>query len=322
MYTTSEKIKFIEKTFGRVDRYNDGNVQVRCPVLNCWSRKKKGKRKLAINIYKNDIFKCWTCGYSGRLIKVLRQYCSQQIIEEYINTFFEGKSIIDYGSTKTEILTLPNDFKLLSLQSESDGFLAKRALRYLKKRGVSNRDLWYYKFGTSKKWYDRVIMPSFDRSGNLNFYSCRSIRDDDWVIPYILPKVRKKEIVFNEININWSKELTITEGPFDMVKCNENTTILSGSDLSDDSLLLMKIVENETPVLVAIDPDMKYTKLLKQVKMLNSYGIKTRVLPLGNFGDVGDLSKKEFLSLRERAIEWDKYSVIKQKAESIKRHKF
>ena len=88
-----------------------------------------------------------------------------------------------------------------------------------------------------------MILPSFDCNGNLNYYTARSI-DTDIKMKYMNSKVSKTEIIFNEINLNWQKEITLVEGPFDMVKCDDNSTCLLGSHLPVNSLLFQKITQN------------------------------------------------------------------------------
>ena len=46
------------------------------------------------------------------------------------------------------------------------------------------------------------------------------------------------------INIDWSKELALVEGAFDLVKSNENSTCLLGSKLSEKSRLFLQIIKN------------------------------------------------------------------------------
>ena len=41
--------------------------------------------------------------------------------------------------------------------------------------------------------------------------------------------------------------MTLVEGPFDMVKCDDNATCLLGSHLPVNSLLFQKLIQNKTP---------------------------------------------------------------------------
>ena len=120
---------------------------------------------------------------------------------------------------------------------------------------------------------------------------------------YINASVPKITVVFNDMNINLSKELALVEGPFDLVKCDVNATCLLGSHLSTDSLLFKKIVVNQTPTVIALDPDAK-KKSHEIAKMLSSYGITVRMATIPDNKDVGDMTRKEFKSIRGAAQSW------------------
>ncbi|MBK23592.1 MAG: hypothetical protein CME70_06255 [Halobacteriovorax sp.] len=145
-------------------------------------------------------------------------------------------------------------------------------------------------------------MPSFNADGDLNYFVARTI-DDDSKMKYLNAKVPKKDVIFNEINIDWSSELTLVEGPFDLTKCNDNATCLLGSHFSEDYKLFQQIIKNSTPVLMALDPDVKL-KTQEYARKLSSYGIRIRMLDLGQFSDVGEMSKLDFACALQKAKEW------------------
>jgi hypothetical protein len=76
-----------------------------------------------------------------------------------------------------------------------------------------------------------------------------------------------------------------------------------GSALPEDGLLFQEIVKHKTPILLALDADMPH-KTHKIAKLLSDYSIDTRVLELGTFDDVGDMTKQQFESAREHAKPW------------------
>jgi hypothetical protein len=145
-------------------------------------------------------------------------------------------------------------------------------------------------------------MPSFDADGELNYITARSI-DPDSKYKYMNSKAEKKSLIFNEINIDWKKELTIVEGPFDLVKCDRNSVTLLGSGLNEGYELFKKIVSNMTPVVLALDPD-AIDKSQKICARLYSYGVRVRVMNISPFKDVGEMSKQEFLDRKNSAKIW------------------
>lgn len=311
----SDKLTFIRRTFGRVELSRDGmNAAVSCPKC-----RKHGKKKFAIRL-DDDRVNCWVCGLHGRLLGVLQQYRSSEIVREYI-TKFAGKNIrlfIDPSELGDRPLELPQGFRLLAPRLESGDIGVRWAVNYLLGRGLTLRDLWYFKFGiaTDPEMKRRVVMPSFDGSGELNYYTGRAI-DRTAYRKYMNCDAEKKAIVFNEINIDWGQELTLVEGPFDLVRCESNTTCLLGSSLSEDSLLFGRIYQNRTPIVLALDRDMEQKSWQRIAKLLASYDVPVRIMDLGKFSDVGEMTREQFLQAREDAVPWDRTSALVRKIRSL-----
>lgn len=307
-----EKVAFLRKTFGSCDVSRDGrNVGVPCP--KCHDTQKK---KLAIRLH-DDVVNCWVCGLSGRLIKVLKQY-KHSAVRQYIVQFAASRIDLLIDLPIREPLKLPAGFQLLAVRTRSRDPDVRIAIQYLKSRGLTTSDLWYYKFGISTEYElrRRVIMPSFDAAGDLNFYTGRAI-DADAYRKYWNSDVEKKTIVFNELNIDWTKEVTLIEGPFDLVKCDSNAVPLLGSSLTEDSLLFGRIYQNKTPVLLALDSDMQLKMWQRIAKLLSSYDIPVKILPLGAFKDVGEMTKQQFIDARARAVSWDRTQALRVRIGAI-----
>ena len=183
----------------------------------------------------------------------------------------------------------------------------KAVWRYVYSRGLTDRDVWYFKLGVSdeQRWKRRVIMPSFDANGNLNYFVARAI-DKAKKPKYDNPHVDHRSVIFNELNIDWTKPLVLVEGPFDMTKCPENTTALLGSDFSEQHELFNRILLHNTPIYLAMDGDMWDTKMPKIYKKLAGYDIEVKVVDVRPWGDPGNMSKSEFeTSINEaRELEW------------------
>ena len=325
IHAASEKLDFIERAFGRAEIFSKGNVQVLCP--KCLEKHKKigvplKKRKFAINILMGDIFHCWVCGYHGRLSMALKRYCSSKLLIEYLKKFADQKTLTamaEPSAPKKREIKLPTDYRLLALNQNSKNLNVKKAIAYAKNRGLSERDFWYFKVGVSDEWpwYGRILFPSFDTGGNFNYMVGRSFLENPKYKYWDTP-VDATSIVFNEINIDWSQEITITEGLLDLVKCNDNAVPLLGSDLKVYSALFGMIIKNETPVLLAMDQDMAYRKMPEIVDLFLKSGVKLRVLQMGEYEDVGDMTKEEFAKRRESAPHWNRMSLLVHKISEIK----
>ena len=232
-----------------------------------------------------------------------------------------SSQLITGEKEETYKLELPKDFCLLTLASITDPDV-KATWKYILSRNLSEKEAWYLKFGVSNepKWKRRVIMPSFDSNGQLNYFIARAI-DKARKPKYDNPPVDHREVIFNEINIDWSKPMVLVEGPFDMTKCPDNTTALLGSDLSEQHELFNKILLNETPIYLAMDGDMWSTKMPKVYKKLTEYNIDVKVVDVRPWGDPGNMSKSEFLSAMQdaKSLSWeDSFSHKLQKAVDIR----
>ena len=111
-------------------------------------------------------------------------------------------------------------------------------------------------------------------------------------------------VIFNEMNIDWTKRLVICEGAFDMVKCGDNATALLGSDLTPEYVLFDRIVTNGTPIAIALDDDMEYKKHAF-AKRLVEYDIDVTIVDLGKHHDPGEMSKRQFATALSEAQQWN-----------------
>jgi hypothetical protein len=297
LYSEKQKIDFIQRTFGQASIISSTDITVPCP--KCDNKKKK---KLSISL-QSDMFQCWVCGFKGKnLLTILKRYYPSKVDEYTVKIL--GKKVIHEDVIEEYTLELPQGFSFLGRKRPLEDPDIKAARFYLSSRSISTTDIWYYKLGTytSGRFRRRIFMPSFDDKGDLNFFAARSI-DDDSFIKYLNAKIPKKTIIFNHINVDWSKELTLVEGPFDLMRCNENATAILGSALPQDGLLFQEIIKHKTPILLALDSDMPH-KTHKIAKLLSEYSIDTRVLDLGIYDDVGEMTKQQFEAARIHAKPW------------------
>lgn len=316
MHTSGQFRTFIERCFGGYQitgSGNETNINVVCPICYEANNFNYQKKKLAIKL-STGILHCWVCGYKARSIYgLLRRYKPVQA-GEFI-TQFDGAYLVSDDEEKAfkkelEVLQLPIGFQLLAewLDNEDPPAHIRQATKYLKQRGLTERDFWYFKFGITeldKAYKNRVIVPSHDVEGNLNFFTARTYKS--FIKPkYFNPRFRRETVVFNEINIDWDEELTIVEGPFDMFKANDNATCLLGKELTKNCALFHKIVTNNTPVLLCLDNDAKRVSL-EVAKLLSSYSVPVRVLELPeDIKDPGEISQEQFQKLREEnTVEYD-----------------
>lgn len=316
LVSIAERVDFINRVLGKGAPTRDGrNYDVRCPFCNDPDR---SKRKLSINT-SNDLNQCWVCGWSARnLLPIVKRFGTSEDVREYREKFIGTRDETNHEQVQYERPKLPADFSLLALECKT--LAQKRAMNYLLSRGLTKDDLWRYRFGTSEEgdFNGRVIFPSFDANGYVNYYTARST--ERYVKKrYINPPGRRSEVIFNEMFVDWNSELVICEGPFDAVKCGDNVVPILGNRLSERSVIFSKILENETPVVVALDPQ-EQDKIHALVKLFELYAIDVKTVDLGDAKDPGDMSKDSFSqALKDsKKLTWlDKFTLNLNKASNV-----
>lgn len=316
-FTQGQAISFIEKAFDKGRQSNGGkNISVTCPMCKAVKGPRYEKQKLVIRT-DNFWVHCWVCGYKNRNIYRLLAKWAPDYLAEYKDSFLDAEELKASEAEAKQVykpIVLPTGYTLLadayarlsSLSSYQRRY-TERALEYLKERGITTKaELWYWKFGITTFYKegckDRILIPSFDRSGTLNYWTGRSWRRQP-KRKYNNPFCNRREIIFNELNIDWQEPLTIVEGPFDLLKCNENATCVLGSELTLEYELLQKIVKNQTPIILAFDPDKEGQD--KQFALANrflEFDIPVKIVEHRDKSkDVGDLTKSEFIDLLDSA---------------------
>lgn len=310
------RASFLQSVFGDGIRSVD-SYAVSCPKC-CGTTERKHKKKLSIKLA-DGMHHCWICGLKGRTLQYTIKKYSFNRLSEYCRIFEEEDYNSKIAPEQEQILEvqLPNEYTPIATTMPHDpDHIA--VVRYLLKRNIGKEDFYRYRLGTCLvgKLSRRVIMPSFDCDGTLNYYTARSI-DSDGAKKYINSKVKRKDIIFNEINIRWNDPLVLVEGPFDLMKCGWNATAMLGSYLDESYLLFQKIVKNQTNIILAMDSDAS-SKRAKIAQKLKSYGINVKYLNLGKFNDVGEMSRSDFQDALSNAIEWSSVSVLNSKIRKIR----
>ncbi len=302
-----EAKKILHETLGN---YTDKGSELlfACPSCN------HHKRKFSVNLDKNA-FKCWVCDYRGRSIRrLVRRYGSylqlqkwngvsdQTDLERFDDLFMERVP----GEGKAKV-RLPEEF--VSLCGDKVPATGTYAYKYLQSRGITKADILKWKIGFcfSGEYRNRVIVPSFDDDGDCSYFIARSYTGDSY--KYKNPRA-SKDIVFNELFIDWNKDLVLVEGVFDALVAGNAVPIL-GSTLRSGSELLRKIVRNDTPVFVALDPDAA-EKERRIIKMLLEYDIELHKIDVSGYEDVGSMPREVFEERKKTAafIDRDNYLLL------------
>ncbi len=267
-------LDLLERVLGKSGKGNYGNHKFICPfhISN-----PPGKKKLEINLETGE-WACWSCPStnksSGLKIKSLftKLKVSNNYLEElsFINKDKSESKFIPKNITN-KVLELPKEFIPLNddINNKYLNIIKKHVLKYLKNRNISNLDIIKYGIGfcTEGEYSDRVIIPSYDSSGKLNYFMARSFKDD--YKKYKNPEVKTNNIIGFENLINWSVPIILCEGIFDAMAIKRNVIPLFGKQIPD--ALTKKIITSQVnKIYIALDKDALKDALKHCEQLLNA----------------------------------------------------
>jgi len=219
-----------------------------CPSCNHY------KRKLSINIDKLSPnfgkWACWICQSTHRtkgrsLVSLLRHFnASEQQIVEMRSIVGDVTYIYTKKETVQKNVQLPKEF--VSLRNDTSNSIGKRyALAELKRRRLNDYDIQRYNIGYCEhgEFANRIIVPSYDMTGVLNYFVARSYYDGAY-LKYKNPEISKNVIAF-DMFINWKSDVILVEGVFDAMAVRRNAIPLLGKRMSN--ALLEKIINIRPP---------------------------------------------------------------------------
>ena len=185
------------------------------------------KKKLQINI-KTQKWHCWVSNTGGRTLFQLfkkigasNQYFDE--LRELVGDSPRYKKTTDSKADK--VVQLPNEFK--PLWNGGDSIVKRHALSYLYKREIDDSDILKYNIGYCDEglYSNRIIIPSYDSDGTLNFFVGRDFYDGKM-------KYRNspttKDIIGFDLFINWDEPIILCEGVFDAMAFKRNAIPLFG----------------------------------------------------------------------------------------------
>ena len=290
----TKKITILEEILGAF--YKSKNEYLFfCPFC------KHHKKKMSLNLNRG-VFKCWVCDTKGGISYLVKRFGTQdnKYKWELLNQEIDMSSIKTMFEMKIEeikqIVSLPREY--ICLAKKGLPYSAREPLIYLASRGVSKRDILYYKMGYCERgaYRNRIIIPSFNEDGNCDYFIARTY-GTDWM-RYKNPPV-PKNIIFNDLLIDWQSPVTLVEGVFDAIKINNAIPIL-GSILSEKTQLFKKLVTEQPKIYVGLDQDV-ISKSLKVISTMIEYGLKVYRLDTSEIEDIGSVTKQEAENLKENS---------------------
>ena len=292
----TEKIKLVNDVLGYPKRQSSEHLYT-CPYCN------HHKKKFSVNFARN-VFKCWVCDAKGRSIRrVIRRFGSFTQLKEWDklsgvtdHSRLEFNLFAEEEVEQEQVISLPEEFKSLTGKTS---VVDNIPLSYLQNRGIEPCDLLRYKIGycNEGEFEGRIIIPSFNIDGYVNYFIARSY-DGHWM-RYKNPDA-SRDIIFNELSIDWDSDVVLVEGVFDAM-CAGNAVALLGSTLREESKLFQHIIRNDSSVFIALDPDAE-KKAMKIAHTLLKYDIEVWKIDIPAGEDVSSIGKEAFAELKNNAV--------------------
>ena len=294
--------------------------------------------------FDEGVFHCWSCNRSGRISRLIKERGSVSLFSEYLSILEDVKESAYYNidmfrndgaSFYEEQVRLPNTFRKIDLTSEDEVLSG-----YLKSRGIDQGIIDFYgmgvtaHFGEDYKWRDRIILPSYNAYGDLNYFVGRTFRDKDKRSKYKNCDVDKSIIIFNECHVEWDSDIYLVEGALDSIYLPNAVSMLGKTMANDDALYKSLVKKANANVVICLDSDTSINETMRIYAPLYMSGLKDRMgyvrlgtqdLPWKDFGEAyeqgGNKAIMKVVSSVKRFDEKD-VLIFQQKSVNSKKRKF
>jgi len=278
-------------------------LQVNCP--RCQEREglshPDGSYNLEINTARR-VFRCWKCdeprfsGSLGKLIGIFGSSVDRDMYKSYAGVFQDQF----FDEEKEYVAVKLPDEMITFAQMEATNPEHFEAYNYLVNERKLTRDIILrYRLGfcTTGKYAKRIIIPSYDKNGDINYFVGRYYGNEKKIrkkMPYLNPEADKGVIIFNEGLINWDSTVYLVEGAFEMLSFPVNAIPMLGKTLS--TTLFLKLKELKPNVVVLLDPD-AYKSSVELYYMLYTIYIgceeRVKIVKLPTNDDLDELRRND-----------------------------
>lgn len=301
MEENSILLHLLESVLGKSIPKSKGNHAFICPFH---TSNPPGKKNFEINLDTNEkkenLWACWGCQKRGKTISSL--FKQLKVTTNKIN---ELKLILKPGSKKqytpVESINLPEEYISLtdfSHLSKLTQLEARKAIQYLKERNITKNDILKYNIGFCENgnYSNRIIIPSYDSKGELNWFEARSYKEG--IYPkYKKPSISSSKIIGFELFINWDAPIILTEGVFDALVIKRNVIPLFGKIINN--ALMEKLVKSSVDrIYIALDPDAIKTSIICAEKLMN-LGKQVFLVEIDG-KDISEIGYSRFLNILEK----------------------
>lgn len=248
MLKESQLFTLLDKVLNQTSYIRKGEEAVYfCPFCSHY------KKKLEVNVRTQE-WHCWICNASGKSIRSLffKLKANDRQFDELYKIVGQNWKRPESEEFKNLQLSLPDEF--IPLWKRSSSFDYGHAMSYLHERNVTMDDILRYNIGFCEKgqYEHRIVVPSYDKSGDVNFFAARTYHEGN-SYKYMLPPW-PKDIIGFELFLNWNEPITLVEGTFDAIAVKNNVIPLFGTTINF-ALKLAIVVNKVKRVNIVLDND-------------------------------------------------------------------
>ena len=270
--------KYINLCTSRVEKFKkvrDNLWNFRCPICGDSKKRKNKARGFVYRKKASFFYKCHNCGVGLTFNNFLKHIDHGLYTEYRVEKYKEGETqgntpIPDKSPFKFEAPKFDKSMNkhLDNLSKFSDLEEGHPALSYVQNRKIP-KEHWdklylvdkFYEWSNSifpEKFksinidYPRLVIPFFDKSGEIFAYQGRAFGKEE--PRYITLKiVSEKEKIYGLERINYDSHVYVVEGPLDSLFM-DNCIAVAGADLN-----LLELSPNSTTVIYDNEPRNKHT---------------------------------------------------------------
>lgn len=291
-------VKILVGNYGESSNISSkGDIAFFCPFCG------HHKKKLNVNV-NTGFWHCWVCQNGSKSIVSLfkKTKASADVIKNVIS-LLDSKSK-GYGKENglevvSGIISLPKEYRPLNVFAKNPEY--KNAMHYLKKRKISKEIIDRYNIGycAEGKYSGRLIVPSYDESGMVNYFVARSYYEHEEIKKYDNP-VAPKNIVPFELYVSWIFPIILVEGVFDAMAIDRNAIPILGNSINE-AIIEKLLIEGVQQVYLALDADaMRF--VYREIMKLIDAGIQVNIVELPPDKDPGEMEQSEFLKLIDSSM--------------------
>ena len=255
----------------------------------------------------------WSTDNGGNLSRLIKKWGTKELLNQYftiINDIKESKYYdLELFKDNGEDLGYYNQLKLPLTFRKIDLKICKKQklIEYLKERNITQDIIDFYNIGYTtwdeEKWQDRdrIIIPSYDDEGELNYWVGRDFINDKQrksKTKYKNCKADKNKIVFQENKIQWNNDIILVEGGIDAI-VYPNIIALLGKVLKKDTQTYKYLYEKANAnIVICLDGDTKIEETKKIYNLLNVGRLQNKIwyIDLKNdsqYKDFGEIYQNE-----------------------------